>query len=95
MRLTTLTDEVREQLSLDASVKGVAVLTVDETSDAFEKGMRSGDLISEVGQKPVTKPKDVADAFKAARDAGRKSVLMLVKREGAPRFVALTLGLGE
>jgi serine protease Do len=91
MRLTALTDEVREQLGLDPSVKGVAVLTVDETSDAYEKGMRSGDLISEVGQKPVSAPKEVTDALEAAKDAGRKSVLMLVKREGAPRFVALSL----
>lgn len=90
MRLTTLTDEVREQLGLALTEKGVAVLTVDETSDAYEKGMRSGDLIVEIGQKPVTTPKEVSDAFDAAKDAGRKSVLMLVKREGAPRFVAIT-----
>ncbi len=95
MRLTTLTDEVREQLGVALTEKGVAVLTVDETSDSYEKGMRSGDLIVEIGQKPVTTPKEVADAFDAAREAGRKSVLMLVKREGAPRFVALNLGLGN
>lgn len=91
MRLTALTEEVRGQLGLDETVKGVAVLTVDEASDAYAKGMRSGDLISEVGQKPVTSPVDVVDALKAAKDAGRKSVLMLVRREGAPRFVALSL----
>ena len=91
MRLTGLTDEVRGQLGLGDTVKGVAVLTVDEASDAFKKGMRSGDLISEVGQKPVSAPVDVTEALKAAKDAGRKSVLLLVRRDGAPRFVALAL----
>ena len=91
MRLTALSEEVRKQLGLDASIKGVAVLTVDEGSDAFAKGMRSGDLISEVGQKPVSAPNDVTEALKAAKDAGRKSVLLLVRRDGAPRFVALSL----
>ncbi len=95
MRLTPLTEEVRNQLQLDPNLKGVAVLTVDEGTDAYEKGMRSGDVISEVGQKPVSAPKDVVDALSAARDAGRKSVLMLVRREGAPRFVALALGSGD
>ena len=91
MRLTALSEEVRAQLGLDASIKGVAVLTVDEGSDAFTKGMRSGDLISEVGQKPVSAPNEVAEALKAAKEAGRKSVLLLVRRNGAPRFVALSL----
>ena len=91
MKLTVLTDEIRESLSLGSDIKGVAVVSVDETSDAFEKGLRSGDLIAEVGQKPVNSPKAVSDAFKAAREAGRKSVLLLVRRGGDPRFVALSL----
>ncbi|MCP5088958.1 MAG: Do family serine endopeptidase [Rhodobacteraceae bacterium] len=92
MTLTSLTDEIRQQLSLDGDAGGVAVINVDETSDAFEKGIRPGDLISEVGQKPVSSAKDVAQAFKDAREAGRKSVLLLVRRGGDPRFVALSLG---
>lgn len=91
MRLTALTDEVRAQLELDEKITGVAVLTVEEGSDAFAKGIRSGDIISEVGLKPVTTAAGVAEALKAAKDAGRKSVLLLVRRGGNPKFVALTL----
>ncbi len=92
MRLKTLNEEVRSELNLDANAKGVAVLTVDEGSDAYQKGIRSGDLITEIGQKVVGTPEDVDQALKVARNAGRKSVLMLLKREGELRFVALTLG---
>lgn len=91
MKMTVLTDEVREGLKIDKSTTGVAVVAVDETKDAFEKGIRSGDVIVEVGQKPVASPADVSAAFKDARDAGRKSVLVLVQREGNPRFVGLSL----
>jgi len=91
MKLTSLTDEVRKQLRLPKDAKGVAVVTVDEDSDAFEKGLRTGDLIAEVGQMPVEKPTDVSKAVQAAKDAGRKSVLFLVRRDGNPRFVALSL----
>jgi serine protease Do len=92
MRLTPLTAEIRKQLQLKDDVTGVAVVTVDEESDAYEKGLRIGDLIAEVGQVAVESPADVAKAVQLAKDAGRKSVLFLVRREGNPRFVALSLG---
>ncbi len=92
MTLSALTDEIRQGLGLDAESQGVAVVNIDETSDAFEKGIRPGDLIAEVGQTPVKTAQDVSKAFSAAREAGRKSVLLLVRRGGDPRFVALSLG---
>ena len=92
LKMTPLTADIRESLGLDKDANGVAVVAVDENSKAFEKGLRSGDLIAEVGQKPVSSPEDVTKAFRAAREAGRKSVLLLVRRGGDPRFVALPLG---
>jgi serine protease Do len=91
LKMTPLTDDIRESLGLDKDASGVAVVAVDENSNAYEKGLRSGDLIAEVGQKPVANPEDVTKAFSAAREAGRKSVLLLVRRGGDPRFVALPL----
>ncbi|PIB24487.1 serine protease [Amylibacter kogurei] len=91
MTLTAITPELRERLKLDNNAKGVAVISVDETKDAFDKGIRSGDIIAEVGQTPVSTPTELSDMFKQARDSGRKSVLLLVQRDGNPRFVALSL----
>lgn len=92
MTLAPLTPEVREALKLDDNAKGVAVMSVDETTDAFEKGVRAGDVIVEVGQTKVNSPEDITKAFAEARDAGRKSVLLLAERAGNPRFVGLALG---
>lgn len=92
MKMTSLTNEIRKQLRLPEDTKGVAVVSVDEDTDAYEKGLRKGDLIAEVGQTAVETPEDVANAVKAAKEAGRKSVLLLVRRNGNPRFVALSLG---
>ena len=91
MKMTSLTEEVRKQLRLSKDAKGVAVVSVDETTDAFDKGLRTGDLIAEVGQTAVESPEEVSAAIQAAKDAGRKSVLFLVRRDGNPRFVALAL----
>jgi serine protease Do len=86
-----LTDETREQFGLDGEAEGLVVLSVDESSDAFEKGLREGDLIAEVGQEPVATPEEMRDRVQAAEEAGRNTVLLLVRREDAPRFVALDL----
>lgn len=91
LTLTPLTDELREELNADASMVGLAVTEVDEASEAFEKGLRAGDIITEAGQQKVTGIEDLEARIKAAKDAGRKSLLLLVRRAGDPRFVALTL----
>ena len=65
---------------------------LDESSDAYAKGMREGDVIAEVGQEAVANPEgDARAASRPPRQAGRNSILLLVRREGQPRFVALNL----
>jgi serine protease Do len=39
----------------------------------------------------VTNPKEMRSRIEAAEAAGRNSILLLVRREGQPRFVALNL----
>jgi len=87
--LQPLDDEVRGQLELDSSVSGLVVTGVDETSEAFEKGLRAGDVITEAGQQKVASIADMDARIAEAREAGRRSILLLVRRGGDPRFVAL------
>jgi serine protease Do len=91
LTLSPLTTEIREQLELPETAKGLAVMDVDETSEAFEKGLRTGDLITEAGQTQVLTLSDLEDRIAEAQEAGRKSILLLVRRAGDPRFVALTI----
>jgi serine protease Do len=92
LTLTPLTDSLREELGADSAMTGLAVTAVDETSEAFEKGLREGDIITEAGQQKVGSIAELEERLTSARDAGRKSLLLLVRRGGDPRFVALTLG---
>ena len=39
----------------------------------------------------MASPEDMRDRIDAAEQAGRNSILLLVRRDGAPRFVALNL----
>lgn len=91
MTLSVLSDKMRDDLGVPDTQNGLAVLSVDEMSEAFEKGLRSGDLITEAGQQKVTSLDDLDDRIEEAKEAGRKSLLLLVRRGGDPRFVALSL----
>lgn len=91
MSLAVLNEELRTQLGLDTDATGLVVSDVAEDSDAFEKGLRAGDLIVEAGQKKVESLADFESRLEEAKEAGRKSFLMLVRRQGDPRFVALNL----
>ena len=89
LEISEITDELRAQFDLDASATGVIVIGVEEESEAFEKGIRDGDVIAEVAQEGIGSPQDVVTRLKAAKDAGRTSILLLVRRGGQPRFVAI------
>ncbi len=86
-----LNDEIRAELNVPADMDGLVVLSVDETSQAYEKGLRAGDLITEAGQQKLKSLSELDERISEASDAGRKSLLLLVRRNGEPRFVALSL----
>ncbi len=91
MTLAVLNAELREQLGLAEDATGLVVKEVAEDSDAFEKGLRAGDLVVEAGQQKVEGVADLEARIAEAKDAGRKSLLMLIRRQGDPRFLALSL----
>ncbi|WP_353344494.1 DegQ family serine endoprotease [Litorivita sp. NS0012-18] len=91
LTVSPVTDELREQLSLDDTITGLVVMDVDEEGDAYEKGVRAGDVITEAGQNKVATVADLEERIASVKEAGRKSLLLLVRRAGEPRFVALSL----
>ena len=91
MSLSELTPELREQLELDQDIDGLVVTDVDEMAEAFEKGVRAGDLITDAGQQKISTVAELQEQITVAEEAGRRSILLLIRRQGDPRFVALPL----
>ena len=89
MTLSNLTDEIREGLGLQKDAEGLVVVSVLETSEAFKKGLRSGDLITEAGQEKITSIAEFEGQVAATIEGGRKTMLLLVRRDNDPRFLAL------
>ncbi len=74
---------------------GLIVQDVAGDSDAGKKGLREGDVILRAGEHNATAPADVASAATEARKAGRKSVLLLVTRDGRQTFVPIEVEEGK
>jgi len=89
LTLSGISDELRREHGIGDEVEGVVITDVDTDSAAFGRGLRPGDVIVEVGQEQVATPADVQQKIRRARDQGRRSVLLLVDRQGDLRFVAL------
>jgi serine protease Do len=91
LTVSPLTDELREQLGAQGVSGGLVIEALDAGSDAASKGLQVGDIITEVAQQPVRAVADFTDRVDAAQEAGQKSILLLIRRAGNPRFVALAL----
>lgn len=87
--LADLTPDVRQQLNLPRGVNGAVVASVNPDKSAAAAGIQSGDVIVAVNDKPVRDARDVKTAIAEAGKAGRKSVLLLVERDGNKTFVAV------
>ena len=73
-----------------AGKTGVVVADVNPDGMAAQKGIRTGDVILDVGGKSVSRPSEVTAAIDAAKAEGKKSVLMRLKNQDSMRYVALS-----
>jgi len=85
-----LTPQLRRQLGLDEGQTGVVVAGVKQASDAFQKGLRDGDVIVEVNRIPVSGGADFNRVISGVSPG--EQVLLLVITQGHTRYVSFTFG---
>ncbi len=90
LTLSEITEDLTDQFSLSVE-SGLVITAINPESEAASKGLLEGDVITEAGQEAIATVADLEERIAAATDAGRKSILLLVRRGGDPRFVALVL----
>jgi serine protease Do len=84
LTVQTLTPDIARSIRLnDPNLKGVVVTAVNPNSDAASK-VQVGDVILSINQRQTATPEQAAAAVTAARAAGRKSVLLLVRHGNNP-----------
>jgi len=75
-----------------AGEKGLVVTAIEPDGPAAEQGFQTGNIILEVGGKPVANVSDLRKALSEAKSQGKHQILMRVKMGDATRFVAVPLG---
>lgn len=90
--LQALTPQIARQLRVPETTKGVVIAAVDPSSDAAQQGLRRGDVILSINQRPVATPEEAAASVAETRRAGRDRVLLLVQRGPLPgRYIGVKL----
>jgi serine protease Do len=83
-----LTPDVRDQLGLPPSVRGVVISELDPSSPAAQGGLQPGDVIETINRHPVN---SVADFNRLAAEA-KGQTLLRINRQGNGIFVVISPG---
>ncbi len=89
LKLSPLDEAARTRLNIDTPLRGVVVDSVDQSSDAAQRGLRKGDVITVAGGRPVTTASEFSGAVEAAKKGGRPSILIGVYRAGRTTFLPI------
>ena len=84
-----ISNSLAERYEIDPKSSGVLVADIDKKSNAFEAGIRVGDIITRVGTKKVTSSKDFVDLVEESKK--QDSLLLLVKRGERSSYFAFEI----
>ncbi|MEX0607796.1 MAG: Do family serine endopeptidase [Balneolaceae bacterium] len=89
--VTDLTSEMRNQLQLEGNVKGILVERIQQSSNAFNRGLRQYDVVTAVKRKSISTPVEFYTELEKATEAGDEVVLLSVLRQGITQYIAFEL----
>ena len=89
--IAALNSDIRRQLDLAESVEGVVVNRIENGSEAYERGLRRGDIITQVSRSDIDNPYDFYEEIKELLDKNSKVALITVKRGDANEYIAFRL----
>ena len=95
VKVAPVSAKVREEFGLPDGTEGAAVVQVARGGPAASRGIRPGDVIARVGQKPVKTPADLHETVTAAFDKGAKGLVLLIQRGRQGQFVSVPLARPE
>lgn len=81
-------------LKLEETSDGLAVLDVNPSGKAAERGLRPGDVIVSINGEDIKGIKALRNGMKSARQAGRKSALLEVLRQDRTVFIPVPVQRG-
>ena len=90
LELKKINRALRKQYDIDSDQDGLVVTRIDRNEEAFQKGIREGDLVKRVGTEKVDSINEFNRLVEKSKSKG--TVLLLVKKpDGGSRYFTLNL----
>lgn len=89
--VSELTADIKRQLNLTDDVKGIVVNKISESSNAFERGLQRGDVITAVKRQKVETAEEFYKEIEEGTENGDKAILLTVERNNMKQFIAFKL----
>lgn len=90
MELSNLNVMSRQQFEIPEDVQGAVVVSVSR--DLARRGLRRGDVITEVNRQEVATVSDVQSRITQLRDGGKNAALLRIYRDGDYFFAPIEIG---
>ena len=81
-----ITPELREQFQIPERLHGAVITDVDASTPSARQGLREGDVILELDQRPV---KNAEDAVRLSEEIKGPKVTVRIWREGRSRYIVI------
>lgn len=91
MTLSTLDEDIREDMDMDADEPGMVIADLDSDSPLREIGLRPGMVILDVNGQSLTSVSVLEDQIAATTRRGRDKLLMAVRSSGRTLFVTVDI----
>jgi len=89
IEVRNISSSLAERYEIDPESTGVLVTDIDKKSNAYEAGIRTGDIITRVGTKRVTSSKIFRNLVEDLKE--QDSLLLLVKRGERSSYFAFEI----
>jgi serine protease Do len=88
MNVSTATAELCDQMGTEFH-RGVIVTEIDRTGPAYEKGIRVGVIISEIGHEPIVNLREYKDTVTSLTSGSRAISLLIYDQRGQTGYIAV------
>lgn len=89
IEVSNISSSISERYKIDPDVVGVIITDIDRNSNAYESGIRVGDVITRVGTARVSSVGEFKELVKEAKQ--QESILLLVKRGERSSYFAFEI----
>lgn len=91
IQVSNLTPEIIEQYNLESNTQGIIITKVPTNSDAAQKGLKIGDIISAIDNNKILSVEDFHTHVSEAKRANNRPLLLLINNNNTPHFAVVKL----